>query len=814
MTGTVDDEAVTDPVGLVVRLVSAVESSLGTEQIRDVVSRTAGGRAKRRRLARTLAQDPAVLTTGGPPVSWAVGQLLFGLRSAGATSIAAPRCAHCGRTVSYMISQGNLVCSPCRDKPQTCANCGEQRRVSTRDRHGRPRCDRCPDIDDPMPLLERIVTGIDPQLGSQTIRQAVVKSTIRPAGQRRLAWAVVDNPELLTGAGCDAPTPAVLRFINQLIAAGSATVVPPTCARCDRAVSLSKLLDGKRVCRTCFAHHAAVPCAGCGAVREPATRDAQGRPLCPNCLSYDPFNLENCLGCARRRPVAARTPEGPWCQHCRPRETMTCSICGRTRLCEISRATGQPWCDSCQSWSARCSGCGVVNSIRGGTRAKPLCAKCVNPDPDFWDRCPICKETWQINPRRACHRCSLKQRAREILGDGHGNIRDSLAPLEHALIGIERPATAMDWLARPAVAQLLTTLARDERDLSHELLDELPTSKTLDHLRAVLIAEGMLPNRDERLTTLERWVSDVVDSRTDPEERQLLHRYVVWHHMRRLRRRLSGKHQQASRLQALNVRCHATAATRFLDWLASQDLTLASCGQADLERWITSPDVSYKVETSHFIRWAVQHRHAHRLTYGTVRWTGPTGTLNSEKRWEDARKLLNDNTIATSDRVAGLLLLLYAQQLSAVTALTPEHVTTSADGQVTIRLGASPTTLPEPLADLVLELVATRRPHTVIGQPGQSPWLFPGQRPGEHISAERLGERLHALDIRPSQSRSTALFTLATELPAAILARMLGINIKAAVVWQQAASGDWAAYAADVSRRSTGSGRHSDSSNI
>jgi len=30
---------------------------------------------------------------------------------------------------------------------------------------------------------------------------------------------------------------------------------------------------------------------------------------------------------------------------------------------------------------------------------------------------------------------------------------------------------------------------------------------------------------------------------------------------------------------------------------------------------------------------------------------------------------------------------------------------------------------------------------------------------------------------------------------------MLGINIKAAVVWQQAASGDWAAYAADVSRR-------------
>jgi hypothetical protein len=47
------------------------------------------------------------------------------------------------------------------------------------------------------------------------------------------------------------------------------------------------------------------------------------------------------------------------------------------------------------------------------------------------------------------------------------------------------------------------------------------------------------------------------------------------------------------------------------------------------------------------------------------------------------------------------------------------------------------------------------------------------------------------------------LFALAAELPAAILARMLGIHIAVAVQWQRAASGDWGAYAADVSRRTT-----------
>src|SRR6266508_888542 len=42
---------------------------------------------------------------------------------------------------------------------------------------------------------------------------------------------------------------------------------------------------------------------------------------------------------------------------------------------------------------------------------------------------------------------------------------------------------------------------------------------------------------------------------------------------------------------------------------------------------------------------------------------------------------------------------------------------------------------------------------------------------------------------------------LATELPAAILARMLGIHISVAVAWQRASAGDWTTYAADVSRR-------------
>src|SRR5262249_62309969 len=103
-----------------------------------------------------------------------------------------------------------------------------------------------------------------------------------------------------------------------------------------------------------------------------------------------------------------------------------------------------------------------------------------------------------------------------------------------------------------------------------------------------------------------------------------------------------------------------------------------------------------------------------------------------------------------------------------------------------LRLARAPVPLPDPLADPVLDLIARRRGHAALGDQGASPWLFPGGRPGQPISAYQLAERLRRLGLRPAQSRTTALFGLAAELPAAMLARRLGIPIKGAVAWQPA----------------------------
>ena len=104
-----------------------------------------------------------------------------------------------------------------------------------------------------------------------------------------------------------------------------------------------------------------------------------------------------------------------------------------------------------------------------------------------------------------------------------------------------------DWNSRPTLverrdsgAPVLHQMATGRLPLSHAALDELPDSKVLAHLRAVLVSAGALPARDERMARLEQWLAATIAARPDPDERHLLHRYGTWHLVRRLRGRSGG----------------------------------------------------------------------------------------------------------------------------------------------------------------------------------------------------------------------------------------------------------------------------------
>jgi len=96
----------------------------------------------------------------------------------------------------------------------------------------------------------------------------------------------------------------------------------------------------------------------------------------------------------------------------------------------------------------------------------------------------------------------------------------------------------LSWLNKDTASLILREIAAGQRPMTHTALDELPDSKPLQHLRSVLVATAALPPRDEHLIRLERWITTTIAERPDPDERPMLHRYAVWHLLRRMRHRV------------------------------------------------------------------------------------------------------------------------------------------------------------------------------------------------------------------------------------------------------------------------------------
>jgi hypothetical protein len=191
-----------DPIGVIVDLVAAVESTMDRTAIEEAAIAVAGGRAKRRRLAQELVDNCGVLAHGRSPASRGVGELLIALRNAGATRVSPPRCVGCGKPLRTLQRRGeDWFCSPCAapQRRQRCAGCGAEKITATRVRRGQPRCKQCPDHDDrdPLNVLTAVVGELEPALPAGVVSAAASRVFVRPAPLRRLAWTIEDDPGLV-----------------------------------------------------------------------------------------------------------------------------------------------------------------------------------------------------------------------------------------------------------------------------------------------------------------------------------------------------------------------------------------------------------------------------------------------------------------------------------------------------------------------------------------------------------------------------------------------------------------------------------------
>ncbi len=438
-------------------------------------------------------------------------------------------------------------------------------------------------------------------------------------------------------------------------------------------------------------------------------------------------------------------PEGPICGPCFTAAARTygqCAFCGAERLLPGRSPTGQDICRDCAGITTNldCDNCGrEAERLRDG-----YCARCV-----------LTGDLEQILKPHAPPDMRIKRLITE-------------------LAAVPRPESIITWMRHPVTAALLTKIGSRELQLNHDAFDALPPSRSLEHLREMLVHHHMMPNRgDPRLARFEAWLDQRLETlQPTPAIHTPIEQFARWHHLRRLR-----ENTHPTRNMDNATRCakqEITEAGKFLRWLLDEhNTTINDLQEAHLDAYLCEGTTT-RSTVRNFIQWRARAGIAppFKTRYRTAR---TTPLASSRQRLDLIKSVAEADHVPLSTRIAALVLLLYVTPVSKICELALDDVNTT-PSRTTIRVGDTPAPIPEALLPLFHQHLAQRGNHRTMNH--QSPWLFPGTRAGQHISEQSLMHRLRSLGIDIQAARNAALHDLTKEVDPASLADLLGYSTK------------------------------------
>jgi hypothetical protein len=357
------------------------------------------------------------------------------------------------------------------------------------------------------------------------------------------------------------------------------------------------------------------------------------------------------------------------------------------------------------------------------------------------------------------------------------------------VLSTNRPTSTLTWFANPQVPVLLTGLARGTVPITHEAMNQLPNWRTASFMHELLMHHGVLSRIDKQLMLFERWLTARLATIPDPDHAQVVGRFATWNELRRLRTGAARHTVRPSTTK--DSRQRINRAIDFLAWLAERNTSLGTCTQSDVDDWYIEKYVTRR-PTHAFLSWATTTGLMPKTNLPRRRTSNPA-PMAQRNRLAMIRKLLESPEIPLRERVVGLLVLFYAQPVSRIALLTTNDVLLDEAATVLLRIGDSPTPVPEPLASLLRDLLTQRV--SFQGPNADTAWLFPGRRAGQPMRSQVLAALLREHGIAPQAGRTSALRQLVLQAPAPVIASTLGYH-NTHTAWLRAeAGGTWSHYA-------------------
>ena len=438
-----------------------------------------------------------------------------------------------------------------------------------------------------------------------------------------------------------------------------------------------------------------------------------------------------------------------------------------------------------------CPGCGAIRPVAYPKGELIVCAGCANEASIF--ACVDCGSEAHPYGARRCARCVLRERVTDLLTDpSTGTIRRELEPVFRSLVETERPQTALWGVSKRdrVGARILGQMARGETPISHDTFRALPHDRPHKFLRDLLTAVGVLEPYEPLIEGMERWLDGKLAS-LPANQRDVIQRYARWRVVRHLHN-VVEQGRLTSPIQIL-AKSRILAAIRLLDHFARHGATAATATQDLLDLYLAGRR-SFPTNEYVFVTWLRSSRINRAIRIAPPPDRMPNVTVDDEERWRQVGRLLHDDSIRPYVRVAGLFMLLFAQPLVRLLNMRTDQVKLEPDGPVFVTFGELPIQMSPEVDTLIRELVAN-------GSTGSykrtgTGWLFPGRNPGRPLTGAALRLQLDNLDISPIGSRQAAFFQLAGEVPAPILAELIGVANKTAAAWAELAAHDWNGYIA------------------
>jgi len=763
-------------------------------------------------------------------------------------------CADCGRATVVLRGldgAGGRLCSGCcaRRHVGVCAGCRREGRIVGCDPDGAPSCQACAYerrlARADAAARERIIDAVmvaAPGAGRSTVAGVLAAMTVHARSLRRIDRHLLVNPTVFSVGPTHAQR-TVGRFVDALIVAGVAlTVSYSTCASCDRAMPMSQRTP---LCSSCANKARASECAGCGQVALVHSRDDQRQPWCARCINTR-RRAERCVGAdeqisrqidvaidiavdpavlatviasvapavrqrealrrelatgaaldipARHPPLLARFVTGlidhgvaipaPIPPTSRLAAAHRCPRCDRP-----TPGQNRTGCRACIAERAAARRGDCVDCDRCGVRIEQgRCGRCARWVNRRCDRCAARHDLVAGSDRSwRCHRCLLSDDLDVLTA---GAPPEWLLVMCAALRGAQCVASTHAWLRSSPGGQLLARLAVGELALSHDTLDE-HHGRSVERLRGLLIVAGALEPDERRLAGAETATIELASQIRNPGDRRVIVSWLRWHALARIRRRVERGASVVHSAQ--NLRRSVVHITTFIATLDDNGRCLSDCRQIDIDHWFAQPGATPPT-ISPFLRWAQRRHHLPATLEVPSRKStrSPAAAIDDAQRWEHARRLVHDTTLDPDDRVAGALVVLYAQPLTRIVTLTTDQLTITDTASI-IDFGTHQIELPEPFATLARRL--PHRRHNGVADLLPTRWLFPADHhPDRHIAVTGLGNRLRRLGIQPRNQRAGAVAQLAREIPPALLADAIGITARTAARAVTASGGNWASYA-------------------